>query len=548
VKLGRERRRIGTSILDLIEDAIALLRRAPAAAHLAYYVGAVPFWLGLLYFLSDMSQDAFAASRVLDASLGVAVLYLWKKVWQVVSAAQLQSVLTGRPDEPWTPSRVWRVFVAQASLQPWGLLVRPIAAVLTLPVVWVSAFFQNVTMVGDGRNAGESTLGRAWQQALLWPLQAHGIVSILTFFSFFVWLNFCIALALGPQLLKTFFGIETDYTRSMSAYLNTTFFTASVALTSLAVDPLRKAIFVIRCFQGAALHTGEDLGAELRQIRAKTSRAITAVAVLVLLLGTPAIGQEAPSPMPAAKIPATANAIELERRIGEVLERREYAWRAPRAKEAPGESQSWIARWFKGVGKKIGQTLDTAFGQLGRLWRWLRGLLTPNVSTGNASIDWFGLAEALAALLAIVAVVAIVTMVFSSVARRRKPAMTTAVVATAPPDLRSENLVADQLPEDGWRELAREYAARGELVFALRAAWLAGLAHLGRRELIGIARYKSNREYGRELRRRARERPPLLGAFDDNLRAFERSWYGKHEVSREGYAKFEENLDQIRTS
>src|SRR4030095_13356018 len=116
--------------MDLIEEAIALLRSAPANAHLAYFVGAVPFWLGLLYFLSDMSQDAFAASRVLDASLGVALLYLWKKVWQVVSAAQLQSVLTGRPDEPWTPSRVWRVFVAQAPLQPWGLLVSRNAVVV----------------------------------------------------------------------------------------------------------------------------------------------------------------------------------------------------------------------------------------------------------------------------------------------------------------------------------------------------------------------------------------------------------------------------------
>jgi hypothetical protein len=200
------------------------------------------------------------------------------------------------------------------------------------------------------------------------------------------------------------------------------------------------------------------------------------------------------------------------------------------------------------VAKKLGQTVDAAFSQIGRFYRWLRGLLTPNVGTGSASLDWFGLAKALAALIAIVAVVAVVAMVFSSVARRRKPAIAVIASAAAPPDLRSENLVADQLPEDGWRELAREYASRGELVLALRAAWLAGLAHLGRRELIGIARYKSNRDYDRELRRRARERPPLLGAFDDNLRAFERSWYGKHEVSREGYMKFEENLDRIRTS
>jgi hypothetical protein len=163
--------------------------------------------------------------------------------------------LTGRPDAPWSVRRILSVLAVQASIQSWGLILRPIAAVLTLPVVWVSAFYQSVTVVGDGNEQERSVLGRALAQARLWPLQAHGIVSILSFFSFFVWLNFCLALAAGPYALKMFFGIQTEYTRSIEAYLNTTFFTASIALTSLAVDPLRKAIFVIRCFHGAALHT-----------------------------------------------------------------------------------------------------------------------------------------------------------------------------------------------------------------------------------------------------------------------------------------------------
>ena len=116
------------------------------------------------------------------------------------------------------------------------------------------------------------------------------------------------------------------------------------------------------------------------------------------------------------------------------------------------------------------------------------------------------------------------------------------------PDLRSEDIVADQLPEDGWIALAREYAARGELTLALRAAWLAGLAHLGHRELINISRHKTNRDYDRELRRRARDRVPLLAAFEQNLTSFERSWYGNHEVTAERFNSFEGNLDQIRQS
>jgi hypothetical protein len=533
--------------MDLIEEAIALLRSAPANAHLAYYVGAVPFWVGLLYYLSDMSQDAFAASRVLDSSLGVAVLYLWKKVWQTVSAAHLRSVLTGRPDAPWSVRRILSVLAVQASIQSWGLILRPIAAVLTLPVVWVSAFYQSVTVVGDGTEQERSVLGRALAQARLWPLQAHGIVSILSFFSFFVWLNFCLALAAGPYALKMFFGIQTEYTRNIEAYLNTTFFTASIALTSLAVDPLRKAIFVIRCFHGAALHTGEDLTAELRQIRARPAPVLTTLSMaLVLVAATATVNAADP---PVEKAPSAADAGELKRRISEVLERREYAWRAPRVKETSEEENSWIGKWFSGLRKKIDETFKTTLTQVGRVFRWLRGyLMTPSMGSSTTTIDWVGLAKAIGVLFgaAMVVIIGWICMrVFAHPKRRIVTA--TAVTATAP-DLRAENLVADQLPEDGWRELARDYAARGDLVLAQRAAWLAGLAHLGHRELIGIARHKSNRDYDRELQRRARERFPLLSAFDDNLRAFERSWYGKHEVSTEGYAQFEENLDQIRSS
>jgi len=80
----------------------------------------------------------------------------------------------------------------------------------------------------------------------------------------------------------------------------------------------------------------------------------------------------------------------------------------------------------------------------------------------------------------------------------------------------------------------------------LRASYLAGLAHLGQRELISIARHKSNLDYERELQRRARSREELLSAFDANLEAFERAWYGLHEVTRDMLTGFNANLERIR--
>ena len=52
----------------LLEESIALLRQAPGAL-IPYYIGAVPFWLGFLYFFSDMSQSAYATERLVGSAL-----------------------------------------------------------------------------------------------------------------------------------------------------------------------------------------------------------------------------------------------------------------------------------------------------------------------------------------------------------------------------------------------------------------------------------------------------------------------------------------------
>jgi hypothetical protein len=114
------------------------------------------------------------------------------------------------------------------------------------------------------------------------------------------------------------------------------------------------------------------------------------------------------------------------------------------------------------------------------------------------------------------------------------------------PDLSDENLGAEQLPEDGWTKLARELLAGGDLRLALRAFYLASLAHLAQRNLIKLEKFKSNREYERELNRRAHSLPALLGAFGQNVSVFDRSWYGLHEIDSELVSEFAANLERMR--
>jgi hypothetical protein len=133
--------------------------------------------------------------------------------------------------------------------------------------------------------------------------------------------------------------------------------------------------------------------------------------------------------------------------------------------------------------------------------------------------------------------------------QKRQPPIEAQAEAMPPaPDLDDERTGADQLPEDGWLQLARELLGRGELRLALRAYYLASLAHLAERNLIVIARHKSNRDYERELVRRAHAVPELTGLFSANVSIFDRAWYGRHDVTVEGLESFAANVSRMKAA
>ena len=102
------------------------------------------------------------------------------------------------------------------------------------------------------------------------------------------------------------------------------------------------------------------------------------------------------------------------------------------------------------------------------------------------------------------------------------------------------------MPEDEWLKLARELLGKGELRLALRAFYLATLAHLAAREIVSIARFKSNRDYETEVNRRARGSPELRAAFSANVSSFDRAWYGLYDVTADVLAQFQSNFERIR--
>ena len=188
----------------------------------------------------------------------------------------------------------------------------------------------------------------------------------------------------------------------------------------------------------------------------------------------------------------------------------------------PDTPEGVMARFFDKAGAMLRKWARAVSDWLDQ---WLRKLFRHPQTSSDSRTSGYGWIESLQILLyGLVAVVlaALAVLLYRVWRDRRAPAAVVSEPIQPVPDIHDENVGADQLPEDSWTKLARELLERGELRLALRAFYFASLAHLASRNLISIARFKSNRDYERELRRRGHSFPDLLPVFGDNLGSFER--------------------------
>ena len=542
------RRRQGKGAFDLIEEAVHLLRTAPAAALAVYYLGAIPFVLGLLFFWADMSRSPFASQHLADASFVMGILFLWMKFWQVIFARRIRAQIAAGPPPVLNFRRGARIFLAQTILQPAGLFLIPLSLVPALPFAWVFAFFQNATALADGEEGTAKLFRKSWRQAALWPMQNNIAVAVLAGFAFYVFLNWAVVCLTLPQLLKMLFGMQSVFTQSPWSMLNSTFFAAMFGVTYLCVDPIIKAFYTLRCFYGESLESGEDLKAELKPFIAGAQKIAAAILVfLAILVSAPAQASDAAPPAnPQSASPVSPP--DLDKAINQTIHERKYTWRMPREKiEDTDANEGIIAKFFDKVGAMLRKW---ARAVLEWLDKWLQKLFRnrhPASYQSNSNWDWGSSVQLLLWFL-VAAVAATLGVFLYRVWRDRQ--RTRAAVATEAilpvPDIADENVGADQLPEDGWTKLARELLERGEFRLAMRAFYLASLSHLAARNLISIARFKSNRDYERELRRRGHSFPGLLSVFGDNISVFERIWYGMHAVNSDLVNQFASNVERIK--
>ncbi|MDY7037757.1 MAG: hypothetical protein SV375_16535, partial [Thermodesulfobacteriota bacterium] len=159
----------GKGAIEILEEAVHLLRLSPASLLPVYYIGTLPFVLGFLYFFADMSRSAFADEYCASASLGLAMLFIWMKCWHTIFSRKIMEQLSFEQAPRWSPAKICRLAAIQTLIQSSGLFVLPIALILTIPFGWSYAFYHNVVVLGDGDGSDVKTIcERSWQQAKLW--------------------------------------------------------------------------------------------------------------------------------------------------------------------------------------------------------------------------------------------------------------------------------------------------------------------------------------------------------------------------------------------
>jgi hypothetical protein len=532
--MGGKRHPQAKGAVEIIDEAVHRLRRFSADLLPVYYLGTLPFVLAFLYFWSDMSRSAYARESCAPAALGLSVLYVWMKYCHAVFSGRIKEGAHPEAYRRGPLGRIARRSATQALVHASGLFVLPLSLIAVIPFPWVYAFYQSASAQPGSTAPSLTRLCKgSWQEATRWPGQNHRLILILAFFSFFVFLNISLCLVLLPYLVKALFGFESVFTRSGTSVLNTTFLATAAGITYLCISPLVKTVYALRCFYGSSITSGNDLAMGLRPYR----RGILPLAACILFFGlVPPAATAAAEKGPVPRQAAPLSPKELDRSIREVMNRLEFVWRLPREyrlKEATPPSGplssllKWTGKAVQGLGNAVGQWISKAL-------LWLRGLSPKGkpVEKDPSKSGWTqSVRDLLVVLLILVGGLFGVLLLRTWRHGRRIEAGSGGDEAPSPTHGAVEYVNPGDLPVEGWVAAAAEYRDKGAFRLALRALYLATLAHLAEQDMIALARYKSNRDYERELKRRSLQ-GDLVDAFSQNVALFDRAWYGLHSVTQ----------------
>ena len=531
----------GRGAIDVLEDAIYILRRFPETLSI-YYIGSLPFVLGLLYFCTDMSQNAYGGHHLAGSAFSITLLFIWMKCCHVFFAEDIYR----RIDEKILPKRGFKEYIflisSQTVIHCTGFFIWPVALFLMLPFGSVFAFYHYSSIVKQTPCDLKMLWDKSWGYANHWSMQNHILISIFMLLYIVVFINIGAALFLAPQLLKVFFAIDSVFVLSGAHFFNTTFLATAFSLTYLLVNPVIKTAYVIRYFERNSTQYGNDIKIELHFLKAHQQTVLMAI-FIVFVSATNLWADQ--TDLARQGLPAQSLRVEsLNNSIDQVLSEREFAWRMPRTAVAGVEQKRSLTKslvWLQAQIEKIRPMMNKVLERIGK---WFSKMfigepnepLKPNGQLFKMSKPLYGLIFLITALLAI-ALIAIWKM------RKRKK-----IIEERPsifPDITADTIKADDLMVDEWLNMANSLLQQGNLRHAVRAFYLGTLSHLAKAQMITIKQYKSNRDYEIEIKRRARDKQQLCMTFSQSIVFLNSAWYGDRSLEAQEVLEFARQQERI---
>lgn len=541
----------GKTALEIIEEAVHILRSNPVRLLSVYFIGSLPFVIAFLYFWADMSRSAFATEYCISASLGLAMLFIWMKCWHTVFCRKVMAYISQQSSSIWSTKRILRMICTQSFLSSIGIIVLPIVLIIAVPFGWVYAFYQNLSAEDNGRQSLKEVVKKSWHLANLWPGQNHIILFIISVFSLLVFLNICVTIYLLPILLKKLLGVDTVFALSGFKVLSTTFLSAGCGLTYLCIDPVLKTIYTLRCFYGSSLKSGDDLRTDL--ISLKGCRKGLSFMLILWFCSSFLINAYAYEPTnKTGKAPLVKEYItpeKLDKAIEEIMHQREFIWRMPKENlEKEDEEFGTLEHFIFWAIDNIRDLLKFINNWWNKIRDWFKSLFPDIEPARSNNRGWLNTAHIMlySILIILVCLMAIILWrLFKS--RKRSPVKISGEAVFSIPDLSDGYVNPVELPADRWLTIGKDLMKKQSLRLALRAFYLSILARLAEKNMITIAKYKSNMDYMGELERRAHEYKELLSLFSFNIKLFDRSWYGMHEVTGDVIDRFIEAQERMIT-
>jgi len=572
--------------IQIAEEAVQLLRRAPASAWAAYALGMLPFSAGLIAFWVMIEVSPTAARDLPFAAVALALLFVWMQAWQARFAQHVRAVLHEMPIPPLTPRIFLRVAARQGLIQSSMLCLLPIAAVAIIPFAWLYGVAINACILEDGEESRVSSLlQRASAEARRNLYQAHLLLWL--FSPFLLIMLFLISYFLLPVLkavigdialymlapllallatslivlspvpallianllsgilavaflLKMFFDIPSVFTVSTWATIsNSTFLAILVVLTCGLLSPFLKASYLLRCYYGESLQSGEDIRHKLRSLISIGKR----TSLLVLFVSFSHLGFIATAGGEENNTAIDTDAFEqaIDQELGDAA----YIWRLPAEDSAllGLRRENPVATWLESVRAQISDVVRWIFDRINAFFDRVRRFSGPMDTAGTSLSNTFYVVT-VGVLLALI-VGFLVRFSWRNSARVR---VATPIEATqAPPNPADETVTPDALPSNDWMNMAMAYRQAGDLRLATRALFLAILAALAQRGLLRIARHKSNADYLHELHARAHAAPGAFDALRAGIRPYEAIWYGGHAATETGFESLCEIYRSVTT-